>query len=256
MPVGPRSSRILGYWLLSADGSVMTHGALWAFGSVATGGGLRPQFSGIVGTATAAGYWIVEQAGRVHAFGDAPAVAFDDGPVATLAPTGGGAWVVSEEGSIKALGDAPPPPVATGIKGVIGAAVSAAHAGWLLTGDGDVHPLGGAAHFGSPAELGESDVVGIAATPTGSGYWVCGQHGELFGFGDASFDGSPTTDGAKVEDVIAIDSTLPGGYVLVTAGGMILPFGAIDPGPLQAGAIIPDKAPRIAGIALVACATA
>ncbi len=99
-------------------------------------------------------------------------------------------------------------------------------------------------------------MVGIAATPTGAGYWVCGRHGELFGFGDAAFDASPTTDGAKLDDVIGIDATLPGGYVLVTARGMILPFGAIDPGASPAGAAIPDGASSIVGITLAACDTA
>lgn len=253
MPDPPRSTRASGYWLLRLDGAVFTHGALGFFGA-ATAEGLRgATFRGIVATAAADGYWIVEDQGRIHSFGGAGPVVPLDGPVAAVAPVAGGAWVVSQHGTVVALGEAPAPPAAGIDAPVVGVAVGGDGAGWVLRRDGHVDALGEAPLLGSPAELGAGavDFVGIAPTRTGHGYWVCGRNGELFGFGDATFEGSPTADGASVADVVGIDATLPGGYVLVTARGNLLPFGAIDLGPWQEVAWIPDASASIVDVALV-----
>ncbi|MDA8080866.1 MAG: putative Ig domain-containing protein [Actinomycetota bacterium] len=80
----------------------------------------------------------------------------------------------------------------------------------LVGADGGVFTFGDASYFGSMggAKLNEP-VVGMAATPTGNGYWLVGADGGVFTFGDASYFGS--MGGAKLnEPVVGITTTRPG----------------------------------------------
>ena len=65
---------------------------------------------------------------------------------------------------------------------------------WIVQSDGEVlNPTGaGAPLFGSLPGLGihVNDIVGIASTPDGSGYWLVGSDGGVFAFGDATYLGS------------------------------------------------------------------
>jgi hypothetical protein len=272
------SSRARGLWLLAEDGTVFTYGALESYGSLdgSSGPDTEPSSSparSLVATVTGRGYWIVDDAGRIRAFGDAWPTPPLAGPLAAVAPVPGGAWVIDRAGTVTVLGEAPPPPPAPGVPfaasapsgswasppstgpeaTVRAAAVADAGAGWLLSADGRVHPWGSAPWLGDPADLSAGvEAVGIAATPTGQGYWVCGRRGELFGFGDAVFEGSPATDLVAVRDVVAIDATMPGGYVLLTGKGAVLPFGAIDLSRPFHTTRPPDSRAPITGIAMVA----
>jgi len=68
-------------------------------------------------------------------------------------------------------------------------------------------------------------VVGIAATPSGRGYWLAASDGGVFAHGDAQFWGS----GASVplnEPIIDMESTPSGrGYWLVAADGGVFAYG-------------------------------
>jgi len=49
----------------------------------------------------------------------------------------------------------------------------------------------GARYLGSASNLGlKQPIVGMAATPTGRGYWLVAADGGIFTFGDARFYGS------------------------------------------------------------------
>jgi hypothetical protein len=68
-------------------------------------------------------------------------------------------------------------------------------------------------------------IVGMASTPDGGGYWLVGQDGGVFGYGDAQFYGSA---GAMPPSklVVGIASTPDGGgYWLVTTDGGIMRYG-------------------------------
>src|SRR4051812_19361816 len=55
----------------------------------------------------------------------------------------------------------------------------------------DVFAFGDAGFFGSTGALAlNKPVVGMAATPTGNGYWNVASDGGIFAFGDAGFLGS------------------------------------------------------------------
>jgi hypothetical protein len=68
--------------------------------------------------------------------------------------------------------------------------------------------------------------VGMAATPTGAGYWLVGRDGGVFSFGDASFDGSVPGIPLQVNDIVGMAATRSGaGYWLVAADGGVFSFG-------------------------------
>jgi len=69
-------------------------------------------------------------------------------------------------------------------------------------------------------------IVGMAATPTGKGYWLVAADGGIFAFGDAAFQGSM---GAHPLDrpIVGMAATPTGkGYWLVAADGGIFAFDA------------------------------
>jgi hypothetical protein len=57
------------------------------------------------------------------------------------------------------------------------------------TGKAFVTAFGGAPKLGSPRRPPTAPIVGIAATPSGNGYWLVGSDGGVFSFGDARFFG-------------------------------------------------------------------
>ncbi len=97
---------------------------------------------------------------------------------------------------------------------------------WLSTSNGGVFAICGARFFGSMGDTRlTAPVVGIAATPDGSGYWEVAADGGVFAFGAAGFFGSM---GAKPlnEPIVGMASTSDGkGYWLVASDGGVFAFG-------------------------------
>ena len=110
---------------------------------------------------------------------------------------------------------------------------------WLAAANGSVDTFGDAVNFGSMAGKAlDAPIVGIAATPVasaapgatptpaGKGYWLVGQDGGVFTFGDAHYFGSLPGIGVHVSDVVGMASTPTGhGYWLVAADGGVFGFG-------------------------------
>jgi hypothetical protein len=69
-------------------------------------------------------------------------------------------------------------------------------------------------------------VVGMAATPTGAGYWLVASDGGIFAFGDASFQGS--MGGLPLaQPIVGMAATPTGpGYWMVASDGGIFAFDA------------------------------
>jgi hypothetical protein len=69
-------------------------------------------------------------------------------------------------------------------------------------------------------------MVGMAADPTGTGYWLVGSDGGVFAFGDAPFQGSAGSLAlqAPIAGMAADQST--DGYWLVGADGGVFAFDA------------------------------
>jgi hypothetical protein len=96
----------------------------------------------------------------------------------------------------------------------------------LVASDGGVFSFGNAQFFGSTGGMVlNKPVVGIAATPSGGGYWLVASDGGVFSFGNAQFFGS--TGGMVLnKPVVGMASTGGGhGYWLVAADGGVFTFG-------------------------------
>jgi N-acetylmuramoyl-L-alanine amidase len=88
-----------------------------------------------------------------------------------------------------------------------------------------VVPFGGAGLGPNSLTTPDTPVVGMAATPTGNGYWLVAADGGIFTFGGARFYGST---GAMTlnEPIVGMAATPDGkGYWLVAADGGIFTFG-------------------------------
>ena len=60
-----------------------------------------------------------------------------------------------------------------------------------MASDGGIFTFGDAAFFGSTGAITlNQPIVGMAATPTGEGYWLVAADGGIFTFGDATYLGS------------------------------------------------------------------
>jgi hypothetical protein len=141
-----------GYWLYTSYGNVYgTSGTAW-YGSPAGYGFRGATITGMAPTRDGKGYWLVDAAGKVFAFGDAtgyPALRHAH-PVTGIAAAPGGGY-------------------------------------WLYTAHGNIYPSAGTAWYRSPAANGfrASTITGMAATPDGLGYWLVDAAGSLFSYGDA-----------------------------------------------------------------------
>ncbi len=88
--------------------------------------------------------------------------------------------------------------------------------------NGLLHGFGGAAALADPPTV---ELVAVAATPTGGGYWLAAADGSVFGFGDAAYFGS--MGAARLQSpIVAVARTPTGaGYWLTAADGSVFGFG-------------------------------
>ncbi len=89
-----------------------------------------------------------------------------------------------------------------------------------------VRAVGGAPSFGPATGLRLNDpLVGIAATPSGRGYWAVAADGGVFTFGDAPFEGS-VAEHPIAAPIVGLARTPSGhGYWLVGSDGGVFSFG-------------------------------
>ncbi len=153
----------------------------------------------------ASGYWMVDDAGVVYAFGDSRVLGDASSMVAAARADGrGNVVVVDIEPTVSAGGY------------------------WLLDSLGGVHPFGDAVDHGSVPVgqlVGDESAVSISATATGLGYWVFTNRGRVIRFGNiASFgDLSSLQLNGPVRD--SIRSPSGNGYYLVASDGGVFAFG-------------------------------
>jgi peptidoglycan/xylan/chitin deacetylase (PgdA/CDA1 family) len=87
-----------------------------------------------------------------------------------------------------------------------------------------VYPFGNAPAPGTSV-VSNQPLLGMAATPSGQGYWLVASDGGIFSFGDATFDGS-TGSIALNKPIVGMAATPSGqGYWLVASDGGIFSFG-------------------------------
>jgi hypothetical protein len=69
------------------------------------------------------------------------------------------------------------------------------------------------------------EIVGVAATPSGAGYWLVGSDGGVFSYGDAQFKGSAAKLRLNKPVVDIVPTASGGGYWLVAADGGVFTYG-------------------------------
>ena len=85
--------------------------------------------------------------------------------------------------------------------------------------------FGDATSFNTPPPTYSGRPAGIAANPSGGGYWLVGSDGGVFAFGDAAFHGSLGSAHLNAP-IVGIAATLTGaGYWLVGSDGGVFAFG-------------------------------
>ncbi len=151
------------------------------------------------------GYWMLDRAGRIYAYGDADSVVTDgaQAPVTSPAvkilehPRGDGVWVLEANGGVHGLGGAPHYGDVTPGRLVPGEApttMSARPDGlgyWVFSDRGRAIPFANAEHFGDMSAVPlNGPVVDSVAMPDGAGYYMVGSDGGIFAFGSAQFYGS------------------------------------------------------------------
>ncbi len=107
------SANYLGYRIVTANGTIYSHGAARFFGDTSQIA-LNKPIVGSASTPTGLGYWLVASDGGIFSFGDANFYGSTGGmtlnkPVVGMAatPDGKGYWLVASDGGIFSFGDAP-----------------------------------------------------------------------------------------------------------------------------------------------------
>ena len=160
----PRSAPVssvnyLGYRIITANGTIYSHGAARFFGDTSQISLAKP-IVGSASTPTGLGYWLVASDGGIFSFGDAN--------------------FYGSTGAMKLN------------KPVVGMASTPDGKGyWLVASDGGIFSFGDATFFGSTGAMTlNKPIVGMSSTPDGKGYWLVASDGGIFSFGDATFFGS------------------------------------------------------------------
>jgi 3D (Asp-Asp-Asp) domain-containing protein len=120
-----------------------------------------------------------------------------------------------------------------------------------VASDGGVFTFGDAVFHGSLGGVSlNRPIVGLAATPSGGGYWLVGSDGGVFTFGDAGYFGSTGSEHLNAP-IVGIASTSTGhGYWLAGSDGGIFTFGdapflgalAPEPNGTQVATVAPTRA--------------
>ena len=98
--------------------------------------------------------------------------------------------------------------------------------------DGSVFNYNGSRFYGSlpGAKIVKNNIIGIAPTKTGNGYWLASADGGVYAFGDAKYHGSGLANpgwgiGTPTNPVVGIvtDNTRANGYILFADSGKGIP---------------------------------
>jgi hypothetical protein len=183
------------------------------------------------------GYFVVDSAGHVSAFGaatshgDLTGLRLSAAIIAVQStPDGKGYWMLGADGGVFTFGDAR----FFGSTGgrrlnapVVGMAATPDNRGyWIVARDGGVFDFGDARFYGSTGSLRlNSAVDGIAVAPGGRGYWLVASDGGVFAFTPDGFYGS-LGRARLARPVVGMSSTPDGrGYTLVGSDGGVFSFG-------------------------------
>jgi len=260
-----------GLLFAASNGQIEANGTATVYGQVPS---VRTPVVGMASLPGGSGYYVVTQGGHVYNFGSAPFNGDTytygitglggskplNAPIVGMAttPHGHGYWLVAADGGVFNFGSAKfyGSTYSYGITGLGGskplnAPITAivptpnGQGYWLVAKDGGVFDFGNAHFYGSTYTLGITGlisgakplggpIVGATATPNGGGYYLVGDDGGVFDFGDAHFDGSTYSKGYTglggtnpLPAPVASIAPDPNGtgYWAVTQAGQVFSFG-------------------------------
>ena len=181
-----------------------------------------------------AGYWMVDDAGNVYAFGLAGEFGRNNDAV-DIEPTraSDGFWIVDEDGYVSAFGNAKEilpyrdtnPALRDGEKVTSISGTATGQGYWVFTSEGRVLTYGDAPFLGDMSNTRlNGRVIDSIPTRSGNGYWMVAEDGGVFTFGDAQFVGS-TGNLVLNQPVTSLVPDPDGsGYWLVARDGGVFAF--------------------------------
>ena len=222
-----------GYWMVGADGKVYGFGQSQRFGDA----GLTPgtQAVDLEPTPTGGGYWVVDDAGGVAAFGDAvyrgspdSLTIRGDEKVTSLSSTqtGKGYWMFTNKGRVLTFGDATHVGDMAGKPlnaPVLDSIVTPSGKGYyMVAGDGGIFSFGDAKFYGSMGGKPlNKPVQSLVPDSDGVGYWLVASDGGIFAF-DSPFRGS--MGGKPLNKPVTGMVRFADGYLMVGEDGGIFNF--------------------------------
>ncbi len=146
-------------------------------------------------------------------------------------PNGTGAWIAAADGGVFGLAGAPFFGSIGGTRlnqPIVGIASTPDGGGyWEVASDGGVFSFGDAHFYGSMCAIPlNKPIVGIASTPDGKGYWEVASDGGIFSFGDAHFEGSTGNIRLAQPAIGMAAGPDNSGYWVVAADGGIFAYGS------------------------------
>ena len=219
---------------IQPDGKVLVAGDICDCSS-ATSPGVQYAVARLDRTATGSGYWMVDAAGRVYAFGQAGFAGGASLPPGVLAvhieptPDGNGYWIVDSQGHVYAIGDAGLFGGNPSLRpGEVVSSLSSTTDGrgyWIFTNLGRVITYGDATFYGDMSHTPlNGPVLDSARTVSGNGYFMVGSDGGIFTFGDARFYGSMGATHLNAPVVGLAPNPNGSGYWLVAGDGGTFSF--------------------------------
>ena len=232
-----------GYWLVRADGAVLSYGDAEPLTALPAGAiSASSPIVAMARTYDGHGAWVVNSVGHVFELGDARSYgSLSPGKAAQASitsmagtPDGRGYWLLAADGQVFGFGDAHLQGMPNSYSAPYDTIVARPAGGYIITGadDGENYAYPGALVLGGgPGYTISATLVGGASTPSGNGTWLTGRDGGVYSFGTGStgsnFYGSVPGDNVTLKAPITGMAASPDGlgYWLVGADGTVFPFG-------------------------------
>jgi hypothetical protein len=235
-----------GYWLVRADGAVLSYGDAEPLTSLPAGANSAGSpIVAMARTYDGHGAWLVNSEGHVYELGDARSYgSLSPGkaakaPITSMAstPDGRGYWLLAADGQVFGFGDAHLQGMPNSYSAPYDAIVARPAGGYIVTGadDGENYAYPGALVLGGgPGYTMSATLVGAASTPSGNGSWLAGSDGGVYSFGSGTGNAATVFYGSVPGDPnVTLKAPITGmaaspdgaGYWLVGADGAVFEFG-------------------------------
>ena len=201
-----------GYWVVRADGAVLSYGDAEPLTSLPAGAvSAGAPIVAMARTYDGHGAWLVNSEGHVYELGDARSYGSlssskaAQAPITSMAstPDGRGYWLLAANGQVYGFGDAHLQGMPNSYSAPYDAIVARPAGGYIITGADDAENYaypGGLVLGGGPGYTMSATLVGGASTPSGNGTWLTGRDGGVYSFGTGTGSAAVTFYGSVPGD--------------------------------------------------------